>query len=333
MDNYIKKINLKNILYLLRLFCKYYIAYYLFSYAFAKILDTQFGLGYTSEDDNISSFNGFMLTWYYYGYSKVYGLVIAGTQMLAGILILFRKTERIGIITLLSFMVNILLVNIFYQIASDAMYMALTLTLMGLFLLISDWYGFTSYFLKFKLSKITKESHLSIFLKKYYWINFLIIPILLFLRFSYINNIKTEYYKTDELSGIWEVSHYDPNQKIFKLYFDRAEYIKIKDLGNKDYFGNYTANDSLKVISYNVKHYSQIGSFMVSDSLKKMKLPKDSIKTYKQKITNHYNKKMEVIDFKAKYNYTIKNDTLILKDSIGNKYSFINVTEKYEKGP
>jgi len=79
----------KSAVYLLRLICRYYIAYYMFRYAFAKILKSQFDMGISyNVDYNISDLNGFMFTWLYYGYSREYALLIAGLQMPFGQLFL-----------------------------------------------------------------------------------------------------------------------------------------------------------------------------------------------------------------------------------------------------
>jgi hypothetical protein len=299
----------------------------MFSYAFGKILKTQFNLGPVSVADyNVSDFNGFMLTWYYYGFSRTYGLIIAGCQIAAGILILFRKTERIGVILLLSFMVNIVLINVFYDIAYDAMMMSIKITLMGLFLLLTDWNGFKNYFFKASLN----NKKLPKILTKYYWLPFLIIPVLLYIRYDYINDLSITYNKENELIGVWKVPHNMPSQKVYKLYFDNRSRVKVKDFDSKVYFGSYKLNDSLKEFSYSIRHYTEIGAFRVQDSLNKLDLPKDSIKFFRQKIIDHYNKEMNVIDFKNKYNYTLKKDTLTLVDSLGTKQFFVNISKEYE---
>jgi len=315
----------------LRMLCKYYIAYYMFSYAFAKILKTQFGFGPVySADYNVSDYNGFMLTWYYFGFSRTYGLIIASCQILAGILIIFRKTERIGTVLLLSFMVNIVLINIFYEIAPSAMQMSITLTVLGLFLLVSDWHGFQNYFFRTldkNTSSISKPIKIS---KKYFWLPFLIIPILLYVQYDYINALSKKYDKNNELVGVWKVTQNSPSQNLFKLYFDNRNSIKIKDFDRKIYFGRYTLNDSLKKITYKVEHFTEVGAFRVQDSLNKLDLHKDSIKSYRKKIINYYNKEMNVIDFKNKFNYTIQKDTLTLIDSLGRKQFFVNITKEYQ---
>jgi hypothetical protein len=316
---------------LLRTLCKYYIAYYMFSYAFAKILKTQFGFGPVySADYNVSDYNGFMLTWYYFGYSRTYGLIIAACQILAGVLIIFRKTERIGIVLLLSFMVNIVLINIFYQIGPGAMQMSITLTVLGVFLLVSDWKGFQNYFfkaLKENTPTVSKPIEIS---KKYFWLPLLIIPVLLYIRYDYINGYAEKYDKNNEFVGVWKVTQNSPSQNLFKLYFDNRNSIKIKDFDRKIYFGRYKLNDSLKKINYNVEHYTEVGAFRVQDSLNKLDLHKDSIKSYREKIINYYNKEMNVIDFKDKFDYTIQKDTLTLIDSLGRKQFFVNITKEYQ---
>ncbi|MDX6746033.1 hypothetical protein SHK09_04455 [Polaribacter sp. PL03] len=318
------------ILLLLRLICKYYIAYYMFSYAFAKILNTQFSFGPVWEaDSNISNFDGFMLTWYYYGYSRTYVLIIAGCQILAGLLILFRKTERIGIVLLLSFMVNIVLVNIFYDIAFDAMIMSITLTLMGLFLLISDWSGFSKYFLRNKMKNETSFDVFQNEYRKYFWIPFILIPVLLYIRYDYINDIAKQDDKENKLVAVWKAIQNKPNQQFFKLYFDNRNSIKVKDFDRKIYYGNYKLNDSLSFFSFDIEHYTEIGAFRVQDSLNKLNLPKDSIKSFRKKIIAYYNKEMNAIKFKQKFNYSIEKDTLTLIDSIGEKQFFVNITKEY----
>jgi len=314
------------ILFFLRLICKYYIAYYMFSYAFGKILKTQFSFGPVwNADSNISEFNGFMITWYYYGYSRTYGLIIAACQILAGILILFRKTQRIGVILLLSFMVNILMVNYFYKIGPGAMQMAFTLTTMGLFLLVTDWRGFKNYFFYGTSKPLDIRPPIS---KKLSWLPILIIPILLYIRHDYINSFASNY-KNNELVGVWKVIPKSPKQEIYKMYFDKRFSIKVKDFSRNIYYGEYTLNNSLHQLSFNAIHSSEIGSFMVNDSIAKMNIPEDSLKIYKKEITKHFSKKMGATFVGGTYSYQVKSDTLIIIDSLNQKQRFLNISNLY----
>ncbi|PQJ77831.1 hypothetical protein BTO18_00915 [Polaribacter porphyrae] len=293
----------------------------MFSYALAKIFKTQFHFGPVYEADyNISHYDGFMLTWYYFGYSRTYGLIIAGCQILAGNLILFRKTERIGTILLLSFMINILLVNIFYEIGQEALLMSLSLTLMGFFLLISDWRGFLNYFFKINFSQ--KETTTNLKLQSN-WLSLLALPILLFVN---INDIKKSN-KQNDLIGVWKAIN--PNQNYFKIYFDEFMLMKIKDFEEKTYFGVYEINKNQKAFKFDSQYYSEIGAFKVQDSINKLNLNEDEIDNIRDDLISHFNKEMNIIELKNEFSYKINNDTLILFQNSQKKQYFLNITKNY----
>ena len=123
--------NWKRVHFYLHTFCRYFLATMILSYAFGKILGTQFTLQPSTYDKPISSLSGFKLTWYYYGYSFGYRIFIAISQIASSFLLLFRRTTRIGIVLFLSFMVNILLVDYAYDI-QGAKGMATIMTIMAL---------------------------------------------------------------------------------------------------------------------------------------------------------------------------------------------------------
>jgi hypothetical protein len=57
--------------------------------------------------------SGEWLTWYYFGYSLVYGCIVAAIQIGGSLMLLFRKTLLLGVIILFAFMLNLTLINIF----------------------------------------------------------------------------------------------------------------------------------------------------------------------------------------------------------------------------
>jgi hypothetical protein len=69
--------------------------------------------------------SGFWLTWYYFGYSPIYGNFIALVQIIGGILLMFRKTTLLGSCILLPVITNVILVDIFYAIDHGAILVAL----------------------------------------------------------------------------------------------------------------------------------------------------------------------------------------------------------------
>jgi len=318
-----------HILYLLRLVCRYYIAYKMFSYAFGKILKTQFDLGLYTVDNNISDFDGFALTWHYYGFSRYYGLVIAFTQIAAGMLLLFRKTERLGVVLLLSFMVNIVFVDYFYGI-DGAKTMAVTLTSMGMFLLFSDWKGFKTYFLRaFDKVQWIPELLPEKF-KLLYWLKFLIIPVMIYFAYNYINGLKKNHMSKHELFGVWQNVSYQKPNGYYKLYFDYFDQIRIRDFSKNSYYGQVELDTAQNKFTFSARHSSEEARFFVSDSLSQLEVHKDSVKSIRTKIYDHYNTVNNTRPLKdISMFYELKGDTLILNNDTS-KLKFVNITSKYK---
>ena len=115
-------------------FCRYFAALMITQYGFAKINGAQFTVLQSVLDRPLREVSGFWLTWYYFGYSEVYGNLIALVQIAGGVLLLFRKTTLFGSCLLLSVMANIVMINIFFQIDRGAMIVSLLITACLLFI-------------------------------------------------------------------------------------------------------------------------------------------------------------------------------------------------------
>ena len=300
----------------------------MFTYAFAKILKSQFDLGLSSTiDESLSSLNGFMLTWYYYGFSRTYGLIIACTQIASAILLLFRKTERIGVVLFLSFMVNILLVNYFYEI-DGAKSMSIRLTIMGVFLLLTDWKAFKNYFFKTNLQEQIIPEIIPSKVKNFYWIKFLIIPVMIFYSYRYIADIKKVFLVKNELFGVWEIFPRNTKTKIDKLYIDYDNEIKIRDTLNNQYYGDMELDLENKKLGIKVDHYSDRAYYFIKDSLDKLNVEEKDIKKVRSKIREFYNTKNNTLPIELNYSYYLKGDTLILNGETELKY--LNITDNYK---
>lgn len=94
-------------------------------YGFAKLNGSQFTILASELDKPMREVSGFWLTWYYFGYSPIYGNFIALVQIIGGILLMFRKTTLLGSCILLPVITNIILVDIFYEIDHGAILVAL----------------------------------------------------------------------------------------------------------------------------------------------------------------------------------------------------------------
>ena len=92
---------------------RYISAFLLFAYGSSKLAHMQFHLNQALAPQPIASLTGYQLTWYYYGYSRVYACILGLTQVSGAALLLFRKTALLGAITMLPVMINVLLIDIF----------------------------------------------------------------------------------------------------------------------------------------------------------------------------------------------------------------------------
>jgi hypothetical protein len=109
------------------------------TYAFAKILGTQFAKDLVRDNTLTKNLSGFDLTWFYFSYSYPFAVTIAIFQLTGAILLLFRKTVFLGVCILLPVMLNIVLINLFYNIANAAEMNAVFYTIALLFLLSLFW--------------------------------------------------------------------------------------------------------------------------------------------------------------------------------------------------
>ena len=92
------------------------------SYGFAKILGGQMGPpGLQIQDAKISDLTNAWLTFYYFGSSRPFTMIIAAIEIIGPLLLLFRRTFLLGAVILLPAMVAILLLNICYDIGSGAL--------------------------------------------------------------------------------------------------------------------------------------------------------------------------------------------------------------------
>jgi hypothetical protein len=94
--------------------------------------------------------SGEWLTWYYFGHSLAFGLIIAIIQIGGSCLLLFRKTLLLGEIILFSFMLNLTLINIFYQMNAGALLQSVIMAMGILFLILLDYNRLVDFFLNAK---------------------------------------------------------------------------------------------------------------------------------------------------------------------------------------
>lgn len=103
---------------------RFVVSFFIILYGFAKLNGSQFTILASELDKPMGQVSGFWLTWYYFGYSPVYGNFLGLVQILGGVLLMFRKTTLLGSCILFPVVTNIILIDIFYRIDLGALLIA-----------------------------------------------------------------------------------------------------------------------------------------------------------------------------------------------------------------
>ena len=96
---------------------RYFLAYMLFVYGFVKVVKLQFpfpNLSRLTETYGESSPMG--LAWTFIGYSSGYNIFIGGAEVLAGVLLFFKRTTLLGALLAMVVMGNVVAMNFAYDI-------------------------------------------------------------------------------------------------------------------------------------------------------------------------------------------------------------------------
>jgi hypothetical protein len=95
---------------------RFIVSFLIIFYGFAKLNGAQFTILSSELDKPMGQVSGFWLTWYYFGYSPIYGTLIGLAQIVGGVLLMFRKTTLLGACLLFPILGNIVLIDIFYGV-------------------------------------------------------------------------------------------------------------------------------------------------------------------------------------------------------------------------
>ena len=133
---------------------RYGIAINMACFGWKKIFGLQFLVPDEIANQPINQLSGEWLTWYYFGYSQVFGMIIAMIQILGAYLLLYRKTLLIGLVMLFSLMLNLTLINIFYAMNAGALLQSLITTVGIAFLILSDYKMIKRFFIELSMQNL-----------------------------------------------------------------------------------------------------------------------------------------------------------------------------------
>lgn len=147
-----QKINTAKVYAILYSGIRYCIAFNIASFGWKKFYGLQFIVPAEISSMPMNQQSGEWLTWYYFGYSHAFGIIIALIQIIGGYMLLFRRTLLIGAIILFSLLLNLTLINVFYQMNAGALLQSVLLTIGVFYLVILDSKKWIDFFFKTKSS-------------------------------------------------------------------------------------------------------------------------------------------------------------------------------------
>lgn len=120
---------MKQHLWILELTCRIYVWSKIWVYGIGKIIGGQFHRAGNIPEEiaktPIAEVGSFDLAWTFFGFSEGYIWFIGLSQILGGGLLLFNRTKIIGVLILIPILLNIIVVDFFFEISPGAMLSAI----------------------------------------------------------------------------------------------------------------------------------------------------------------------------------------------------------------
>ncbi|MBE9577563.1 hypothetical protein [Flavobacterium proteolyticum] len=279
-------------------FAIYYIAFILIIFAFPKFYNGQFQIYNFSGYLPLNSISPFTHAWSFFGRSYNYNLFLGIIEFLTAILILFNRTRLIGLLIAFGLFLNILIIDIEFEVVDALTHVIIEFILVTLLLFpyIKD---LKKFFWNMKGRFTNNESNLSNFTSIYFpliFITFLSIALLFeskyFIKEQNKNIAKFEIndIKISNISLKISKGEFTPKPMLF-LEFGNTFILSIN---NKTLWGTYQLNDNKIELVFD-KSFG---------NLKKIEGIINKNKTFIKGLTN--NKEEIFIDLKKDYSKLYK---------------------------
>ncbi|MBK9015490.1 MAG: hypothetical protein IPM82_16285 [Saprospiraceae bacterium] len=95
---------------------RYFLAWTMLSYAVVKIIPTQFPDLLANLDSTFAELTPMRVAWTFFGYSEGYQMLLGWAEAVPALLLLFRRTSLLGAILMAPVLVNVVAVNIFFDV-------------------------------------------------------------------------------------------------------------------------------------------------------------------------------------------------------------------------
>ena len=226
-----------------------------------KIFHLQFIIPIGKLDNPFSSFSRTDLLWAFFGQSYAFILVIGFIQILSGVSLLFRRTRLLGTFIAIPVLLNIILLDIFYEIEPGPTALAFTLLIGVMYFMLIEYERLKTFFFKAK-NALPIIQLKSLAFKNILRILIVIVPMIVILTNKRL--APYVYVKTQLPTGRYEVKHLSIDDKIIDVkncrdsvltmvYIEHDIVFQSRDV-DKRLFGQYNYDDQTKQIKA-VWHY------------------------------------------------------------------------------
>ena len=223
---------------------RYFIALDLCVFGIGKFFHIQFNTPLALLDNPFSTLSDSQLMWAFFGQSYAFTVIIGSIQIIGSAMLLFRKTRLVGVIILMPLLLNICLLDFFYNDAVTTIYSGIEIG--GLiYLLLIEYNRLLQFFFieKSNLPQLNFRNHLW---KNTARLSVIVIPLLLMAIVKF-----PQHYP--EINGKYEVknmiinntprSHYPCEDSILtKVYFDKNDLVFEYNSYQRRFIGSYTYN-------------------------------------------------------------------------------------------
>lgn len=226
-----------------------------------KIFHLQFIIPIGKLDYPFSSLTRTDLLWAFFGRSYAFILVIGFIQIFGAVLLLFRRTRLVGVFIAIPVLLNIILLDIFYEIEPAPLTLAVTLLIGVMYFLLIEYDRLKTVFFKSKYELPTIQLK-SLAVKNLLRILIVLVPMLVILTNKRLAPFV--YNKTQLPAGRYEVKQLSMDDKIIDVkdcrdsvvtmvYIEHDIVFQYHDL-DKRLIGQYIYDDPTKQIEA-VWHY------------------------------------------------------------------------------
>jgi len=241
--------------YWLTVVLRIFLVFFMFTYGFAKIYKTQFaGPSLIRLLQPVGDMSPMGLAWTYMAQSEGFNLFTGLMEVLGGLLLIPKRTQALGGLVVFGVMLQVFMMNMFYDIPVKLF--SAHLMLFGLFLFASDWKRFSHIFIKNKPTealsyyKPTKDPTYHAVMMWFKVAGMLaLFAIMGYQGYSSERSYgdkrpKPQYY------GIWEAEEFIKNQDTIAPLISRSDRWRYLVIDRKGYALVKKMNDSLERFSF-----------------------------------------------------------------------------------